>query len=687
MKTVLPNLKRRFNLNSLFDRFGFRSLVGSFLIIALTHQNQGQAIPANQIGPALVEVQKALEDWQLDIAIERAKELEETLPDVPPVQAVVAAVKFHQGDYLASRNLFERASEAVGDSHLKQLAMSTYTETQDFVSVESEHFIIRTPPGKDEILADIAIWGLEKAYQQLTKAYDYKPNHKIPVDILHDAKGLANVSSLTVKEIETSGTIALCKYNRLMITSPKAIARGYSWLDTLAHELVHLIISEKSRNTVPIWLHEGLAKYSESLWIEGPGEALDPYAENLLAKAVRSNSLITFEQMHPSMAKLPSQEDTALAFAEVFTVIEFLHKQSRPSKQKNALHGFEVTNRLLEELASGATMDDALKTSTGMNLEQLQKKWRRYLKNRAFRKSPHAVAPKKRFVKNSRSNSRTAEEDEDEATLAEARDQRGRKYARLGNLLRERGHLAAANLEYEKAVTHFSGHSPILHNRMAGIYLELKDYKNAKKILQKTVKEAPRDPRTQILLGRLNFLEENYDAALKHYKRATWENPFNPEIHSAFYRIGEFKKDPLLQEKARRDLRLLSSQSIPRTAPHEPVPGNKDASAYGTLSVHSSPWGRIIIDGHQTGRTTPLVDYQIVPGKHRIRVHDILSGDQEIADVEITPQTESRVQLKLQSIDDTKRSLWLEQERTIQFENAGKANQNQDPASDGGRDL
>ena len=88
-----------------------------------------------------------------------------------------------------------------------------------------------------------------------------------------------------------------------MITSPKALARGYSWLDTLAHEFIHLIISEKSKNTVPIWLHEGLAKYSESLWYGEAGLALEPASENLLADATKDNDLVTFEEMHPSMAK------------------------------------------------------------------------------------------------------------------------------------------------------------------------------------------------------------------------------------------------------------------------------------------------------------------------------------------------------------------------------------------------
>ena len=38
-----------------------------------------------------------------------------------------------------------------------------------------------------------------------------------------DIVDLARVSTLTIKEIETSGTIALCKWNRLMIVSPRAL--------------------------------------------------------------------------------------------------------------------------------------------------------------------------------------------------------------------------------------------------------------------------------------------------------------------------------------------------------------------------------------------------------------------------------------------------------------------------------
>jgi hypothetical protein len=41
---------------------------------------------------------------------------------------------------------------------------------------------------------------------------------------------------------------------------------GYPWLDTLAHEYTHFIVSRVSHNTVPIWFHEGLAKFEERRW-------------------------------------------------------------------------------------------------------------------------------------------------------------------------------------------------------------------------------------------------------------------------------------------------------------------------------------------------------------------------------------------------------------------------------------
>lgn len=606
----------------------------------------------DQIADRLAQGQRALATWQLDEAVAIAAELDRTLPDVPPVQALVGAVRFHQGDYEGAVRLLRRAAEGGDAPGLLPLAESTLKETRGSVSMQSEHFVVRVPPGKDEVLQPIALEALEQAYARITEAFDYRPTHRIVVDILHDAKGLASVSSLTVKEIETSGTIALCKYNRLMVTSPKALARGYGWLDTLTHELLHLIISEKSKNGVPVWLHEGLAKYNETRWRGPPGLALDASSENLLAKGVQTGKLITFDQMHPSMAKLPSQKDTALAFAEVFSVIEYIETQKPLVGTKRS------TNALMEHLGEGLEMDEALTRAVGVDLDGLQKEWRAWLKRRPFKLVPGAEPRTLTFVKDARGAGQSDDEVEDEAALSEAshKGKEGRRFVRLGNLLRERRRLKAAALEYERAATIVGVVSPALHNRWAGVLLETGDRDKAKGVLEKTVAVFPEDPHTRVLMGRLAVQSERWAEARTHYERATWENPFIPEVHVALLGIADKTNDAALKARAERALQLLMGHR--QRAPSSPL-YLADGAAFGTLNLRTEPWGTLSIDGTDTGLLTPVVDLRLRPGRHAVRVTDHGSGRMDGAIVEIVEGRATSLSLSLRALTDEQRSALL----------------------------
>ena len=145
------------------------------------------------------------------------------------------------------------------------------------------------------------------------------------------------MSSLSQAEVARTGTIALCKWARLMVTTPRALAYGYPWLDSINHELVHYAVSIADRGQAPVWLQEGLAKFLERRWREPPGGRIPPAMEHLLAKALRSGRLISFEAMHPSMAKLPSAEDATLAFAEVANAIAYLHEKGGMAALRDAI--------------------------------------------------------------------------------------------------------------------------------------------------------------------------------------------------------------------------------------------------------------------------------------------------------------------------------------------------------------
>jgi tetratricopeptide (TPR) repeat protein len=610
---------------------------------------------AAAVSEQIARAHELIDQWQIDEAEQIARALEKQLPDVPPVQALVGTVKFQRGDFEGAVAHLRRAAEGGGDPYLLQLAERTLKETQGNVTHESAHFVVRTPPGKDEILGPLALDALEKAYQALSVAFDHTLTHKIVVDIVHDPRGLANVSSLTVKEIETSGTIALCKYDRLMVTSPKAIARGYSWLDTMSHELVHLMVSQKSKNQVPVWLHEGLAKFNETRWRGPPGLALEPASENLLAGAVKKGTLITFDQMHPSMAKLPSQEDAALAFAEVFTVIEWIEADM---PQRN---GKRATTILLEELGNKKSMDEALTAAIGMNLEGMQKEWKQYLKRRAFKLAPGAEPEKLTFVKNARSGTANVEEKEDEAALGGATKElkEARSFVRLGNLLRNKRRLEAASVEYEKARALGVDKNPALNNRLAGMYVELGKLDRAQKLLGDTVTVFPDDPQTRVLLGRVALRAENWAEARTQYERATREGPFNPEIWVALAKIADAQKDAKLSAQAVRAIELLRGD-VQRSGG---IPGRaRDGEPAGVVSIASEPWGRVIVNGRETGLMTPVVDLRLKPGAYRVRVVDPVTGKEEGRALEVVEGKTERVSITLRTLSASERERLIAEE-------------------------
>jgi hypothetical protein len=209
-----------------------------------------------------------------------------------------------------------------------RIARNAAALAKGWAQAESDHFVVAYPKGKDEVLVPYLLETLEAQRAALAQDLGVAPPGKVRVEILPSPTDLARLSSLTEKEIRGSGTIALCKYNKLMLVSPKALVTGYDWLDTAAHEFTHYAVALKAGPRAPIWLHEGVAKWWESRWRGAGGQDYEPYAAALVRRAIETNALVTFEQMHPSMAKLPTQELATLAYAQVLLAVEHLVRRS-----------------------------------------------------------------------------------------------------------------------------------------------------------------------------------------------------------------------------------------------------------------------------------------------------------------------------------------------------------------------
>jgi tetratricopeptide (TPR) repeat protein len=569
------------------------------LAIALAATSAGgaqspRATPALSLTDALT----LLDDWQLEDAKAAAEQFLVEDPQNPEVLYLAARVQHARGEHLSALSLV-RAAAAAGsrdaDGFLP-LVESSARYAAHFQTLPTDHFDIRYL-NKDEVVAVYAAPVLEAAYNNIGGDLELLPaerGEKIIVEIYPDARGLSGATGLTIREIETSGTIAVCKFHRLMITSPLATADGYGWADTLAHEFVHLIVSKKSKNTIPIWLHEGIAKYYESRWRGVAGDALGPYSEKLLADATRKKKYITFQQMHPSMAKLPSQEDAALAFAEVFTTIEFLIKE----------HGKGSVPKVLALSATGVDLEPALKRVYGMGLGGIETAWKRYLKSRPFKEVAGAKPKPIRLA--------TDESQANEPRPLETmKDREVHDYARLGELLALRGHAKAAIVEYERAYSRAGMSYSTLVYRLARAYAEGDRATDALALLDKALLAHPDDGDCHLLAGRLRLRQNDLEGARKHFEAVRLSNPFNPEIHAALKQLYEQRGDRALAEREQHFLEITKKARPTRTY-ELPTPRAGEAR----LNLVVAPFSKVQVDGELVA--APVWDYAVSVGEHTI---------------------------------------------------------------------
>lgn len=493
-----------------------------------------------------------LEDWDLEAAKAELAALEKLAPaDVEPLAYYQGRIAFEDGRYADAQRLLEKAGLTDKPGSWVRLAKDTEAIVGATERAESAHFIFLYPKGKDAVLVPWALDALEAIRAALEKDLGYAPPGKIRVEIVSSAGELAKVSTLSKEAIKTTGTIAICKFNKLMVTSPKAVVTGYDWLDTVAHEYVHLVVSRKSRNTVPIWMHEGLAKYLESRWRGPAGGAMTPPTLALLGSRVKKNQLVPFEKMHPSMALLPTAEDAATAFAEVFFAIKLVDQEGGP----------QPLERLLDAMSRGVSDRAAIELVMKRKWPEFEKAWMSSLKKQPYPKDllPPSSNEKKELLEAAgvKKDPKKKGREVSFGDFAEVKEVDARRAAHLGELFRERKRMTAASEAYGRAYKVVGDKYESVSNKYALTLLELKKYDEAAVVLEGSLKLHPGSASTNVHLGRIHLRARRFEAAKRAYLDALAVNPFDPEVHLALYAAAEALNDGALKARTKDAVKLL----------------------------------------------------------------------------------------------------------------------------------
>lgn len=343
----------------------FAALLVPALLAAPASSRAREKSRAAQVADAITEI---------DLA--RAEQLlAETKTESPALAFERARLSIYRGDCDAAAATLSRPElgETKEGAGLKALAESCARATvAGFVIEDRERGIwLRLQDDADRALAPFLFDAAANARDAAARVLGTDLPRPLRIDLVRDLFSLSAVSGLPLTAAETTGTLAVARWGRVILLSPRATALGYPWQDTLAHELVHLLITRASRDYAPLWLQEGMAKRLEASFRE-PRPFDEPgWGDALAYKALTEGRSVGIDRLGPSIAMLPTPDAAAIAFAEVTSFMgHFLDRAGEPALKL-----------LLADLRglSERSPEPALRSVTGKGLEEWNAEWQRTL--------------------------------------------------------------------------------------------------------------------------------------------------------------------------------------------------------------------------------------------------------------------------------------------------------------------
>jgi glutaredoxin len=434
-----------------------------------------------------------------------------------------ARLAIYTGDYDAAATLLGRPDlmATTEGAELGDIARGCARAMAGTLEIRDDErgVILHLQDDDDRALAPLLAETAVKARAQLAKDLGVELARPLRIAFVRDQFTLAAMTGLPEEAARTTGTVAVAKWGRVTMLSPRAMTHGYPWLDTLAHEMTHLALSQGTRDLAPLWLQEGVAKREEVRWREH--EPLDdvPSPDAVALVGMEKGMGRSLDRLGPSIAMLPTAEEAAVAFAEVTSFIRYWTKEV----------GDDGLPRLVVRLKTAPRAEDvdkAIQEVSGADLAGWDKKWRAHLAS-----VPHDLPP-----------------DLAPGAVIPHAAEIGKR-SRLGDLFEARGHHQAAAVELGRAQA-FVPADATLRAWLAVSLLGTSDRANAAMLVEKVEDVHSRYGRWWSLHGLLH--PEKADDA---FALGMAQDPLDPWVSCEEKAPPDLPNDPIRRaicEAARR---------------------------------------------------------------------------------------------------------------------------------------
>lgn len=244
--------------------------------------------------------------------------------------------------------------------------VTLYDRLQKFATISGDGIVVRMDPKEAAIYGQAVIELLTTARNELCEKYAVQPDGVIAVEIFPQQKDFA---IRTFGLPGGDGFLGVCFGRVITANSPASQGeRPSNWESVLWHEFCHAVTLEKTKNRMPRWLSEGISVYEERQRDSASGESMTPiYREMLLDESLTPVSKLSGAFLNP-----PSAIHLQFAYYQSSLVIDFLVEN----------YGFESILKVLDDLAAGLNINDALTRSVG-SLDQLDQRFAAYARGLA----------------------------------------------------------------------------------------------------------------------------------------------------------------------------------------------------------------------------------------------------------------------------------------------------------------
>ena len=231
--------------------------------------------------------------------------------------------------------------------------------------VETPHFRLVLHESEADLLEPYIVPVAERAWEEMSQRYGVTPEGPIRVEVYPRH---ADFSVRTVGLVGI-GALGVSFGPALAIDSPAARDRGdFNWASTLWHEIAHSFHLAASDNEVPRWFSEGLAVHEQRKADPGWGHQ----ASVGFIRALASGEMRPVSELDRGFSSPRHPGEVVQSYYQSSLVFELIEER----------HGFPAIVEMLGAYRDGATNEEAFSRALGVRLEDFDKDFENFLKDR-----------------------------------------------------------------------------------------------------------------------------------------------------------------------------------------------------------------------------------------------------------------------------------------------------------------